>query len=412
MGHDWKAEFDELLAERGATRRALSEGELFNLMVTRVKEYAIFMLDPDGRILTWNEGAQRIKQYRGDEVLGEHFRMLYTPDDCAAGRPEKNLADAIRHGQTEDLGWRMKKDGSWFWADAFITAIFDADGKVMGFAKVIRDLTEVNKAEARARQVDVSRQVERLKNQFLSLVSHELRTPLTAIQGFTDLIEDGSAGPTTAAQSEFLGHIQQGTQSLTRLIDDLIEMTGIHAGSLSLEPVRMNLAEVAQGVVYAIQPRAQEKHLWLANHVPLDLPEIIADSQRVSQVLLHLIDNAIKFTSPGGRVDVRASVEGDHLRCEVSDTGRGIAEADMEKLFKDFSQLNMSATRTEGGLGIGLSIAKTFIEAHGGQIGILSGGGRGSTFWFTLPIRPKERARPPSGRQADDTKDPASGKKA
>ncbi|MFP5503071.1 MAG: sensor histidine kinase [Candidatus Sericytochromatia bacterium] len=412
MGHDWKAELKELMEARGVARRALSEGELFEILVTGVKEYAIFMLDHDGRILTWNGGAQRIKQYRRDEVVGEHFRMLYTPDDQAAGRPEKNLADAIRHGQTEDLGWRVKRDGSWFWADASITAILEPDGRVLGFAKVIRDLTEVNRAEARARLVDVSRQVDRLKSQFLSLISHELRTPLTAIQGFTDLIEDGSAGPTTEAQSAFLGSIQQGTRALTRLIDDLIEMTSIHAGTLRLELGPMSFPEIAQAVVFALQLRAQEKHLWLANHVPLDLPAIVADSQKVSQILLHLIDNAIKFTPHGGRVDLRAAIEGDHLRCEVTDTGHGIAEADIAKLFKDFSQVDMSATRTEGGLGIGLSIAKTLVEAHGGRIGILSQVGRGSTFWFTLPIVPKVQAGSASEPPVVEVDRPASVKKA
>lgn len=390
MGREWKAEFERLKAERGVARDEFrvmqSEGGLFEQLVKSVKEYAMFMLDADGCIASWNPGARRVKQYREEEVIGQHFRMLYTPDDQQAGRPEKNLADAIRYGQTEDIGWRMKRDGSWFWADVLITPVFDRGGRILGYAKVIRDLTDVNKAEAHTRALEATRQVDRLKQQFLALISHELRTPLTTILGYADLIDEESVGPVTDMQHAYLDHILEGAASLTKLINDLIDMTSLQAGLLHLDLAPMSLAEVVLGVVFAIQPHAQEKHLWLANHVSPDLPDIVADAQRVAQILVHFIDNAIKFSPHGGRIDIQACLLGDMVRCEVTDTGKGVAPEDMEKLFQDFSQVDMSATRTEGGLGIGLSISKKLVEAHGGQVGILSAVGKGSTVWFTLPL--------------------------
>ena len=187
MNRNWIKEFDHQKSLRDVVsidrHGASSDPGLYKRTVCGIREFAIFMLDADGHILTWNQGAQRIKQYREDEVLGKHYRMLYTPDDQKAGRPEKNLSDALKYGQTEDLGWRRKKDGTWFWADAVITTLVDEDGQVIGFGKVIRDLTEFNKAEERARALEVTQRVDELKDLFLSLVSHELRTPLTTIKG-------------------------------------------------------------------------------------------------------------------------------------------------------------------------------------------------------------------------------------
>lgn len=398
MERDWKAEFAAIRKQKpvaqGEIDTARAQGRLPELLVSNVKEYAIFMLDPDGIILTWNLGAHRIKQYEAHEVIGKHYRMLYTPSDVAAGRPEKNLTDTLRYGQTEDLGWRMKKDGSWFWADALITAVYNDAGQLLGFAKVIRDLTEANKSEEQARELEVAKRTTVMKDQFLSLISHELRTPLTAIQGYAELIEDGSAGPMNEQQIKYLGSIQKGADALTRLVNDLIEMSSIHAGNLRLAPTVMSFSEVVQGVVYAVQPQAQAKHLWVANHVSSDLPELIADPQRVGQILIHVIDNAVKFTPHNGRIDIWASVENGLLHCEVSDTGAGIAPEALERLFKDFNQVDMSSTRAEGGLGIGLSLSKKLVEAHGGQIGVMSKLGKGTTFWFNLPLRPAPSAQP------------------
>lgn len=389
MRNIWAAEFkrqrDRLGVVDPAAYADAAGCSLFKRLVTQTREFAIFMLNAEGHVLTWNQGAVRIKQYTEKDVLGRHFEMLYTVEDRQAGRPEKNLSDAIRYGQTEDVGWRRKKDGSRFWADAVITAIRDEDGKLFGFSKVIRDLTEVNQALTQAKTLEVNQRADRLKDQFLSLVSHELRTPLTTIRGFADLVEDGSAGPTTPDQNAYMGSVLKATETLTKLINDLIDMTSFQVRPLQLQRSAVNFSELVQGVIFSVQSQAQEKHLWLANHVSPDMPDIDADPHRVSQVLIHLVTNAIKFTPDGGRIDISASLDENELRCEVTDTGRGLSPEASERLFQQFSQADMSTTRTSGGLGIGLHISKTLVEAHGGKIGVLSAEGKGSTFWFTLP---------------------------
>jgi PAS domain S-box-containing protein len=386
---DWIAEFEALKRQRGtapATRAPEPCGTLCSRLVESVKEFAIFMIDPNGVILTWNAGAERIKQYRADEVLGRNFRMLYTPDDQAAGRPEKNLRDVLKHGQTEDIGWRMKKDGSWFWADAVLTTVLDESGKLVGFAKVIRDLSDINMAEQQARDLEQTLRMERLRDQFLSLVSHELRTPLTAILGFAALLSENEQHRLTPEQDQYARSILSATEDLTHQVNNLIDLTTLQAGKLNLEPAPMNFSEIVLGAMHAVQPKAQAKHLWFANHVTPDLPEMVGDPARIAQVLITVLGNAIKFAPSGGRIDIRAAVDDGFLRCEVADTGPGISAEDLEKLFKPFSQADMSATRRHGGLGIGLSISKTLVEAHGGHIGVISAPGKGSTFWFTLPV--------------------------
>lgn len=389
MHENWAAEFKKLQGQTGVVAPALYADPtgcgLFKRLVTSINEFAVFLLDAEGHILTWNQGATRIKQYTETEVLGHHFRMLYTEEDQRAGRPEKNLGDALRFGQTEDIGWRRKKDGSWFWADAVITVIRDDDGKLFGFGKVIRDLTEVTKAFSQAKTLEVNQRVDRLKNQFLSLVSHELRTPLTAIKGFADLVEDGSAGPMTPEQSAYMGSVLKATETLTNQINDLIEMTSFQARPLHLDFSPVNFSEIVEGVLFAVQTEARDKHLWIANHVSPDLPDIEADAHRVSQILMNIVTNAIKFTPERGRIEISGRIDANELRCEVMDTGKGISPDALENLFKQFSQADMSATRASGGLGIGLYISKALVEAHGGKIGVLSAEGKGSTFWFTLP---------------------------
>lgn len=392
MRNIWAAEFKRQRGQLGAVPRAHYADptgcDLFKRLVTNIREYAIFLLDAEGRVLTWNQGASRIKQYTEEDVLGHHFRMLYIEEDQRAGRPEKNLSDALRYGQTEDIGWRRKKDGTWFWADVVITTIQDAEGKLFGFGKVIRDLTEVNKALTQSKTQEVNQRADHLKDQFLSLVSHELRTPLTTIKGYADLVEDGSAGPITPDQSAYMGSVLKATETLTKLINDLIEMTSFQVRPMHLNLSAVNFSEIVQGIVFSVQAQAQEKHLWLSNHVTPDLPDIEADAYRVGQILMNIVANAIKFTPDRGRIDISASLDGNELRCEVTDTGKGISPEALESLFKPFSQADMSATRVSGGLGIGLHISKILVEAHGGRIGVLSALGKGSTFWFTLPRKP------------------------
>jgi len=365
--------------------------ELFRIMVETVSDYALFMLDANGNVMTWNRGAERIKGYSEAEILGKPYEIFFTPEDVKTGRPRQLLAQARNFGRVEDLGWRQRKDGSRFWADAVITALKDAQGNLTGYAKVTRDLTELEHLQRE--KIEALQQADVLKDQFISILSHELRTPINAITGFGSILDDEVVGPLTEQQHEYLRKMLAGADTLLMLVNDLLDLSRIQAGRFYLSPQPFDFPTLVKDRLGSVQPLADRKQLHLINQVPQDLPRLVGDPQRIGQVLLNLVNNAIKFTAPGGTIHVRACLGEDAalgsertLRCEVTDTGIGIAEEDLDKLFKPFTQVDMSSTRDVGGTGLGLTISKSLVEAHHGQIGVESELGKGSTFWFTLPL--------------------------
>jgi signal transduction histidine kinase len=228
-------------------------------------------------------------------------------------------------------------------------------------------------------------QVDRQKDQFLGILSHELRTPLNAILGFASVLADEVSGPLSPLQHQHMGKILGGTEVLLALINDLLDMSRIQAGKFTLSVGPMDFGRVAATALENLAGLAENRQLTLVNEVPAGLPSLVADEQRVSQILLNLLGNAIKFTPAGGVVTLRAASNGGQLRVEVADTGPGIPPEDLPRLFHPFTQLDMSATRPASGTGLGLSIVKALAEAHGGQVGVTSVLGHGATFWFTLP---------------------------
>ncbi len=234
-------------------------------------------------------------------------------------------------------------------------------------------------------ELAAAQEVDRLKTEFVNAVSHELRTPLTSILGYAEFLEDGLGGDLTPQQAEYVQQIEVGAQRLTRLVDDLLDFARLEAGTFKLRVAPDDLGEKVREVVDSLRPQAQEAQLSLSVDLPPEALVVPMDAHRIGQVLLNLVNNAIKFTPPGGEVQVRVVREDGGLRGEVSDTGVGIAAADLPRLFLKFSQLDPGLHK--GGTGLGLSIAKAIIEAHGGEIGVESEPGRGSTFWFTLPPR-------------------------
>ncbi|MDB5101129.1 MAG: sensory transduction histidine kinase, partial [Cyanobacteria bacterium RYN_339] len=237
-------------------------------------------------------------------------------------------------------------------------------------------------------------QQELMKDRFLGILSHELRTPINAIMGYGSILDEGVLGSMPEPQRQAVRRILDGADTMLRLVDDLLEMSRIQAGKFVPSPQPMRLAEVVDDVVDALGVLAARKGLALTREASRGLPEVYADRQRVEQILVNLVGNAIKFTAEGGAIAVRTRQQGACLRCEVVDTGVGIDRKDQARLFVPFSQVDMSATRPAGGTGLGLSIAKALVEGQGGRIGLESEPGRGSTFWFTLPLAKGAGARP------------------
>jgi|GEM_PF-3349000 signal transduction histidine kinase len=247
-------------------------------------------------------------------------------------------------------------------------------------------LSEARKSEQQRLEIEAMRRIDTLKDQFLSIVSHELRTPINAITGFGSILEDEAAGPLNEEQHHYVRKMLLGADSLLTLVNDLLDLSRIQAGKFKITKGSTDVPRLITEVLTMLGPLAEGKRLQVTSDVPDNLPSLQADGQRVKQVLFNLVSNAIKFTHPEGRIHVSVRLGGDRLRCEVADTGIGIAREDFPRLFQRFGQLDTRYNRLTTGSGLGLSISKALVEAHGGEIGVESELGKGSTFWFTLPL--------------------------
>ena len=350
----------------------------FRLLIDSVKDYAIFMLDPQGHIQTWNAGAERIKQYSAAEVVGKHMSIFYPPEDSAAGKPGRLLEQAAREGRVEDEGWRLRKDGTPFWADMVLSAARSESGELLGFAKVTRDLTERRRAQEERLRLAQSQQAVRLRDEFLSIASHELKTPLTAlllqVQSARRVVEGAAASSLDVAV--------RSAQRLAALIETLLDVSRMASGALSLEPESHDLRELAQEVIDRLQLGAAHAGATLS----LRAVDPVAgrwDALRISQVLTNLVSNAIRYGG-GTPVEVTVRREGDRAVLEVSDRGPGVPEQDLERIFGRFERA--ASIRNFGGLGLGLYVARQIVEAHGGEVTARNRPEGGACVVVRLPI--------------------------
>src|SRR5712672_3174492 len=367
-----------LLIGTDNTARKLVEEKLrwteegFRLMVESVTDAAIVMLDTEGHVASWNAGAQRIKGYSTEEIVGQHFSRFYPREDIDRGTPQRDLDAVKAKGRFEAEGWRVRKDGSTFRASEVFTAIRDQAGNPRGFAKLTRDLTERRQVEAELINAKaVAEKANLAKSNFLSSMSHELRTPLNAILGFGQLMESGSPLP-TPAQKESLDQILQAGWYLLELINEILDLSLIESGKLSLSLEAMSLAEVLNDCRAMIEPQAQ------MSGIAMEFPEfdgpffVKADRTRVKQVLINLFSNAIKYNQAGGTVVMEyAASPPERIRVSVRDTGAGLAPEKLAQLFQPFNRLGQEASAEEG-TGIGLVVTKRLVELMGGVIGVES----------------------------------------
>ena len=379
------------LTERRDAEEELRESEERNrLIVQSVKDYAIFMLDPQGRVATWNEGARRIKGYEPNEIIGRYFGTFYPEEDLERGKPAWELEVAEREGRFEDEGWRIKKDGSRFWANVIITALFNPHGKLVGFAKVTRDLTERKEAEDRAvrdaSQLAAAEAASRTKSEFLATMSHELRTPLNAIGGYAELIEMGVAGPITDDQRSYLARIRSSQQHLLAIINDLLNYSRTESGQLNYDIERISLHEVVDRAMPMLVPQATAKSITVA-HGPCTMDVCAwADQQKVEQIVLNLLSNAVKFTPASGLVTVSCGKQKDRGTVTVTDTGPGVPEDKYEAIFEPFVQLGRTLTSRHEGTGLGLAISRDLARGMRGDLYVEAAPTGGATFVLTLPL--------------------------
>ncbi len=378
-------EASDLLRQR---EQALREGEeRFRLVVEGVRDYGIFALDPEGHVVSWNAGAERIKGWRADEILGRHFSTFY-PDDTRAALPRLMLSRATEEGRAEDEGWRLRRDGTRFWANVVVTALRDEAGRLKGFSKVTRDMTDRKKAEqalSEAREVAVAASLA--KSEFLSRTSHELRTPLSAILGFAQLLEldHGQLRPTqtTAVQQNL-----QAGRHLLALINEVLDISSIEAGRLELALEPLDLRDPLSEALDLSSPIADAAGIRLTHDLGETPIVARADRRRLVQVALNLLSNAIKYNRPEGGAHLALSVVDGCARIIVTDDGVGVADAAASRLFTPFDRLGRERTSGIDGTGLGLALSRRLVEAMDGRIGFENRRppSRGACFWFELPI--------------------------
>jgi len=375
----------EILAFPEATEgsRFRSLEERFRALVSSVKDYAIFMLDPSGRIETWNAGAEQIKGYTADEIIGEHMSRFYTPEDLVRGLPASLLAIAVREGRVENEGWRVRKDGTRFWADVVITALVDEGGRLMGFAKVTRDLTDrLHRQEEQLRLAHAEEAI-RLRDEFLSIAAHELRTPLSAVQLQLQSVLERHEGLDARAQSKVERALRSG-ERLVALVDTLLDVSRITTGGFTLVPATFDLGTA----VSEVAERFREHAIRAGSKVTVRVESPVTgfwDRLRIEQVVINLLTNALKYAA-GTPVEIVVRGTEHEAVLTISDAGPGIPESEWERIFRRFERA--VPMRNFGGLGLGLYVARQIVEAHGGDIRLARIRPEGAHFVVRLPRQP------------------------
>lgn len=391
----------DLTERKRAEERLRQSEEQFRLLVESVSEYAIFMLDPTGRVATWNPGAERIKGYTVSEIVGEHFERFYTEADRARGRPRALLELARRNGSVRELGVRVRKDGTTFHAEVVITAMLDATGELRGFSKVTRDITDqIRSREAEAARL-VAERANQAKDDFLAVLSHELRTPLTPVIAGTSYLLDHASTLSPVEIVEEVGAIRRNTLLEAQLIDDLLDLTRISRGKIELHCEALDLHAALRDTVGMLKEEFAAKELRVTSCLDAREHWVWGDPTRLRQVFWNLLINAVKFTGERGSITVRTcNPAEERLVIEVIDSGVGLTPEQTERIFIAFEQGERTVTRKFGGLGLGLAITRSLVQMHHGTIEARSAGkGKGSTFGVelgTVPHIVPEKGEPAS----------------
>lgn len=408
-------------ADQPESRAASPEHEMWTRVAERafptladnVRDYAIFLMSPDGIIIYWGEGARRMKGWARDEIVGAHFRALFINGGSEHGTAEDHLAQATQSGELVTEGSRVRCDESTFWAGCTLTALRETDGTLLGFAKVTRDLTARRAAEAALVTATQTKQahaaaeaVSAAKSEFVATMSHEVRTPINAVLGYADLLTAGIEGPLTAGQRTFVERVRTSALHLQGLVEDVLELSRIDADGAAIEPRVGRVDVVVAAALALVEPQARAQGLEMVDDVRTHAASLSywGDEARVRQILVDLLANALQFAHPRDGAPARVTVSagaatqpptGVHLRGDgpwvyvrVEDTGPGIPDEWLGAVFEPFVQVGRRSNNPVSGAGLGLTISRRLARRMGGEISLESTVGVGSAFVVWLPVAP------------------------
>lgn len=384
----------------------IDRDELFRSLVEHVKDYAIFLLDPNGRVMSWNEGAERIKGYSEEEIVGRHFSVFYPAGEVERGHPEQVLRQALAEGRYEEEAWRVRKDGSMFWASVVITAIrSETDDELIGFAKITRDLTERKRVEeeraaflrheraarqeaeaalaelrAARRETAVAEEAIRARDEFLSIAAHELKTPLTGVKAAAQLLarRAARAGDLDPSLSSALEIVERQVDKLAMLVTHLFEAVRIQADKVSLDLAPADLVAIVRE---AVAPIAAATGRRIDVSGPASLTATV-DALRLEQVITNLVDNAAKYSQIDPIEVTIARRDERTAEITVRDRGQGVPSDQRSHLFERYFQ----AHADRSGMGLGLYISRVIAEEHGGGLTADFPPDGGSRFTIALPL--------------------------
>jgi PAS domain S-box-containing protein len=376
----------ERRAHDPSARNGVDVDRLLRLLAEQAREQAVILIDKEGKIAWWGTGAAHIFGYTRETIVGQNLSRLFAPDDVRRGMPEYELSTACKDGMAEDDLWMMRADGSRFWAAGAVTPIRDDKGEVLAYGKILRDRTDQKEQlETLRNQAAALEQADRHKNIFLSTLSHELRNPLAPLVNALQLIR--MAGPESPALQYPIKLIERQVEFIRRLVDDLLDVTRISSGKVQLDTTALDLQDVLSRSVESVRPAIEDRrHKLIVSTLPSPIP-VRGDRDRLQQVFVNLLSNAVKYTPEGGSLNVKAFIEGEEAVVKVQDNGVGIAEDMQPRIFDLFTQAENTLSRSQNGLGIGLSLVKQLVTLHEGSVQVRSeGAGKGSEFTVRLPL--------------------------
>ncbi len=359
--------------------------ERFDLLAADAKEYAIFLLGQEGRLICWNPGAERLFGYQSSEIIGRHFSRFFSPEDIRNGQPEHEVKTALAEGRADSVRWQVRKDGTRFWCRATVTPLRDEHKQVRSLARVMHDLTDSQAQEFQRKRADDLASANRSKEEFMALLSHELRNPLAPILSALSIQRQIKMDDPILQQAGDI--IERQVKHMVRLVDDLLDIGRITKGKLRLNKEHLELRVLVHHAAEAARPLMDARKHEFSLSLPIAPIWLEADPIRLEQIIVNLLNNAAKFTNPGGLIRMTVSREGTEAMVKICDNGSGIAPEMLPHIFDLFAQADATLDHSQGGLGVGLALVRTLVEMHDGRVQAHSAGpAQGCEFTVTLPI--------------------------